>query len=182
MWFNSNFLSSMGLYHPLNGVSNLKYKLLYFLIPNKNNFKIGDKVLISNDFYIGKNPKLAPMFTGPGKIIDINDTNARVKINNKIKILNVNKLKLFLQNIESDESPAFLDYDFNENSSDKLLTRARAKLIKYKEAAQLALTLLKNEEEEENIDAMCDILFDQCPICDTEERYLKDNPRDKKIN
>ncbi len=25
-------------------------------------FKIGDKVLISNDFYTGKNPKLAPQF------------------------------------------------------------------------------------------------------------------------
>ncbi len=63
-------------------------------------FKIGDKVLISNDFYIGKNPKLAP-----GEIIDINDTNAKVKLNNKIKIkiLNVNKLKLFLQEHESDQ-------------------------------------------------------------------------------
>jgi len=59
-------------------------------------------VLISNDVYMGKTPKLAPTFTGPGEIIDINDTNAKVKINNKIKILNVNKLKLFLQNDESD--------------------------------------------------------------------------------
>jgi acetyltransferase-like isoleucine patch superfamily enzyme len=56
-------------------------------VPHK--FKIGDKVLISNDFYIGKNPKLAHTFTGPGEIIDINDTNAKVKINNKIKIFNV---------------------------------------------------------------------------------------------
>jgi hypothetical protein len=30
-------------------------------------------------------PKLAPQFKGPGEIIDINDTNAKVKINNKIK-------------------------------------------------------------------------------------------------
>ncbi len=29
----------MGLYHPLDGVTNLKYKLLYFLIPNKKNSK-----------------------------------------------------------------------------------------------------------------------------------------------
>jgi hypothetical protein len=65
-------------------------------VPHK--FKIGDKVLISNDFYVGKNPKLAPTFTGPSEIIDINDTNAKVKFNNKIKISNVNKLKLFLQN------------------------------------------------------------------------------------
>jgi hypothetical protein len=64
-------------------------------VPHK--FKIGDKVLISNDFYIGKNKKLAPTFTGPGKKININDTNAKVKINYKIKILNVNKLKIFLK-------------------------------------------------------------------------------------
>jgi hypothetical protein len=41
-------------------------------------FNIGDKVLISNDFYTGKNPMLAPKFYGPGEIIDINDTNAKV--------------------------------------------------------------------------------------------------------
>jgi len=76
-------------------------------VPHK--FKLGDKVLISNDFYVGKNPKLAPTFTGPGEIIDINDTNAKVKINNKIKILNVNKLKLFLQSDENEESQTFLD-------------------------------------------------------------------------
>jgi hypothetical protein len=55
-------------------------------------FKIGDKVLISNDLNVGKNPKLAP--TGPSEIIDINDTNSKVKINNKIKVLNVNKLNI----------------------------------------------------------------------------------------
>jgi hypothetical protein len=37
-------------------------------------FKIGDKVLISNDFDTTKNPKLVPNWKGPGKIIDINDT------------------------------------------------------------------------------------------------------------
>jgi ribosomal protein L21E len=56
---------------------------------NKNtklhNFQIGDKVLIENDFYNGKNPKLAPHFKGPGEIIDINDTNAKVKLNNSAK-------------------------------------------------------------------------------------------------
>ncbi len=30
-------------------------------------------MLISNDFYVGKNPKLAPTYTGPAEIIDIND-------------------------------------------------------------------------------------------------------------
>jgi len=100
---------------------------------------------------------LAPTFTGPGEIININDTTAKVKISNKIKILNVNKLKLFLQNEESEENQTFLDYNFNENSSDKLLTRARAKLINYKNAAQLALLMLSEEggsSEGETIDSV----------------------------
>jgi len=29
----------IGLYHPLDGITNLKYKLLYFLTPNKKNSK-----------------------------------------------------------------------------------------------------------------------------------------------
>ncbi len=99
-------------------------------------------MLISNDFYVGKNPKLAPTYTGPGEIIDINDTNAKVKINNKIKILNVNKLKLFLQEHQSEQEQTFLDYNFNDAESEKPLTRARAKLINYKNAAQLALLML----------------------------------------
>jgi hypothetical protein len=56
---------------------------------------------------MGKNPKLAPTFTGPGEIIDINDTNTKVKLNNKIKVLNVNKLKLFLQNSDIEEDKTF---------------------------------------------------------------------------
>jgi hypothetical protein len=101
-------------------------------------FKIGDKVLISNDFYTGKNPKLAPQFKGPGEIIDINDTNAKVKINNKIKVLNVNKLILFLTDSDTDIGTDLPDLTFNNFSSDKFLTCARAKLINYKNAAQLA--------------------------------------------
>jgi hypothetical protein len=37
--------------------------------------------------YTGKKPKLAPSYKGPGEIIYINDTNAKVKIGNKIKLL-----------------------------------------------------------------------------------------------
>jgi len=29
----------MGIHHPLDGITNLKYKLLYFLIPNKKTSK-----------------------------------------------------------------------------------------------------------------------------------------------
>jgi len=49
---------------------------------------------------VGKNPKLAQNYIGPGEIIDINDTNAKMKINNKIKVLNVNKLKLFYRTVK----------------------------------------------------------------------------------
>jgi hypothetical protein len=90
------------------------------------------------------------------EIIDINDTNAKVKMNNKIKVLNVNKLKLFLQNNDSEENQTILEYNFNDNVSDKPLTRAHAKLINYKNAAQLALLMLNKEDgadRDETIDS-----------------------------
>jgi hypothetical protein len=141
-----------------------------------HNFKIGDKVLISNDFYVGKNSKLAPTYTGPGEIVDINDTNAKVKINNKIKILNVNKLKLFLQEHESDPQQTFLDYNFNDSSSDKPPTRARAKLINYKNAAQLALLMIKEEGESNDFERIDSLCSEPCPSSDTENNYFKLNP------
>jgi len=69
-----------------------------------------------------------------------------------------------------------LDYDFNDSSSDKPLTRARAKLINYKNAAQLALLMLKEEggySDFETIDSLCS---EPCPSCDTENDYFKLNP------
>jgi hypothetical protein len=101
-----------------------------------------------------------------------------VKINNKIKILNVNKLKLFLQEHERDKEQTFLDYNFNDSSSDMPLTRARAKLINYKNAAQLALLMLKEEGGSSDsdfgtIDSLCS---EPCPSCDTEDDYFKLNP------
>jgi hypothetical protein len=61
-------------------------------------FIIGDKVLIANDFGTTKNPKLVPNWKGSAEIIDINDTNAKVKLKNKIKVVNVSKLKHFFCN------------------------------------------------------------------------------------
>jgi hypothetical protein len=140
-------------------------------VPHK--FKIGDKVLISNDFYVGKNPKLAPTYTGPGEIIDINDTNAKVKINNKIKVLNVKNLNYFYKTMKVKK---ILRLQFNDNLSDKMLTRARAKLINYKNAAQLA-SLMPYEEgvagDGETIDSLCS---EPRPSCDTENDYFKLNP------
>jgi len=63
---------------------------------------------------MGKNPKLVPQFKGPGEIIDINDTNVKVKIYNKIKVLNVNKLNFFLQEHESDIDSKLQEFNFND--------------------------------------------------------------------
>ncbi len=154
-------------------------------------FKIGDKVLIANDFDTTKNPKLVPNWKGPGEIIDINDTNAKIKFKNKIKVLNVAKLKHFYENVEksvakegeaaqfnqnfnqSDEKalPDFSDI-FNKAHSEGSITRAKAKLIKYKDAAQLALILLKSETD--NINSLCDP-SDNCGRCESEETYLAES-------
>ncbi len=107
--------------HQIASEQGLKSKTIFDKNTLPHKFNIGDKVLILNDFYVGKSPKLAPTFTGPGEIIDINDTNAKVKINNKIKVLNVNKLKLFLQESDSEENENLLDYYFNDNFSDFVL-------------------------------------------------------------
>jgi hypothetical protein len=43
---SSNKNISIGLYHPLDGITNLKYTLLCFLTPNKKSFK--EKALAFN--------------------------------------------------------------------------------------------------------------------------------------
>jgi len=141
-------------------------------------------VLIANDFYNGKNPKLAPHFKGPGGIIDINDNDAKVKLNNRLKVLNVKKLKHFLTESDNDIDPEMQDLNFNDFSSDKPLTRTRAKLITYKNTAQLALFMLSEEggtndmkkvtnTMEMEIDSLCD---GPCASCDSEADYFKLNP------
>jgi hypothetical protein len=102
-----------------------------------------------------------------------------VKINNKIKVLNVNKLKLFLQNKSDDIGDKPQDLNFQDFANNRPLTRAHAKLINYKNAEQLALSMLNKEGGEfsdiliENIDSLCD---KQCVACEAEEDYFKLNP------
>jgi hypothetical protein len=150
-------------------------------------FKIGDKVLIANEFDTTKNPKLVPNWKGPGEIIDINDTNAKIKFKNKIKVLNVAKLKHFYENVEKSAENDSEAEDFNQHSEKALtdfndifnkahsegpITRAKAKLIKYKDAAQLALMLLKSETD--TINSLCDP-SDHCGCCESEETYLAES-------
>ncbi len=59
------------------------------------------------------------------------------------------------------------------------LTRARAKLINCKNAAQLAL-LMHNEEGGSGDGEIIDTLHDgPCPSCDTENDYFKLNPPER---
>ncbi len=67
---------------------------------------------------------------------------------------------------------------FNNFSSDKPLTRTRAKLINYKNTAQLALIMLDeeggaNDINDIEIDSLCN---GPCPSCDSEAGYFKLNP------
>jgi hypothetical protein len=60
-----------------------------------------------------------------------------VKIGNKIKVLNVNKSKIFLQEHKSETDTEQQDLNFNDYQNDKPITRACAKLINDKNTAQL---------------------------------------------
>jgi hypothetical protein len=60
-----------------NGV---KTKMYFDKNASAHKFKIGNKVLISNDFHTVKNQKLASNWKGSAEIIDINYTNAKIKI------------------------------------------------------------------------------------------------------
>jgi hypothetical protein len=62
-----------------------------------------------------KNPKLVPNWKGPGKIIDINNTNAKIKFKNKVKVLNMAKLKHFYKNVKKSVDKEGDAEQFNQN-------------------------------------------------------------------
>jgi hypothetical protein len=101
----------------------------------------------------------------------------KVKVNKKIKVLNVNKLKIFLQDTDTDIDKMLQDQNFNEFSSENPLTCAHAKLINYKNAAQLALIMLNEEDGLNDIEVEVDSLCDRpCTSCNSEAEYFKLNP------
>jgi hypothetical protein len=61
---------------------------------------------------------------------------------------------------------------FNKAQSEGPITRAKAKLIKYRDTAQLALILLKSETD--TIESLCDP-SDNCGRCESEETYLAES-------
>jgi len=57
-----------------------------------------------------------PNRKGPGEIIDINDTNAKIKFKNKIKVLNVAELKHFYEKVKkSEDKEVDANQRFNQN-------------------------------------------------------------------
>jgi hypothetical protein len=99
----------------------------------------------------------------------------------------VTKLKHFFENIKKsedeegdanqnfyhDQDQVLKDFSdiFNQVHSDGPVTGAKAKLIKYKDAAQLALILLKSETE--YIDSLCNP-SDHCAECESKDTYFED--------
>ncbi len=123
-------------------------------------FAIGQNVWLSNTTSIGKNAKLAPNWVGPYKIVDLNDTNAKLKIKNKLKIVNIARLKPIVeepnirlshddprsfksnQHLHEDDTGLFQDQQ--EQPLSRPMTRAFKQLTDLKNAASMAISLLAN--------------------------------------
>jgi hypothetical protein len=80
----------------------------------------------------------------------------------------------FNQNFNQPNEKVLTDFNdiFNKAHSEGPIMKAKAKLIKYKDAAQLALILLKSETDDMN--SLCDP-SDNCGRCESEETYLAES-------
>jgi len=117
-----------------------QYKEQHDKTAKDHKFSIGQKVWYLETNFLGKNKKLAPKYCGPATIIDVNESVAKIKTEkNKVKSINVNKLKLFRESLEEDaesESEAETEAIEKEDlikfdpSTRRPLTRAWSKLIK----------------------------------------------------
>jgi len=117
-----------------------EYKIQHDRKARPHDFSIGQQVLYAQTDFFGKNKKLAPKYIGQAIIIKVNDAVPKLKMpNNKIKSLNVNKLKHFLpgdlteldmdenNNTQTSEDSDLIKFD---PSTRRPLTRAWSKLIK----------------------------------------------------
>ncbi len=95
---------------------------------------------------------------GPYEIIDLNDNNAKIKIKNKLKVVNIARIKPFLEEpntrlFEDDSSPSQdlpngLDQGQLTGFPKRPMTRAFQKLQDLKNAASLAIAILTEENED----------------------------------
>jgi hypothetical protein len=136
----------------------LKYKLSFDQTAVPHKFKVDQKVWLSDTTALGKNPKLTLKWVGPYKIVDLNDNNAKIEIfPNKFKVINISRLKAYEEDqkhLSEDAScllqgdPSLFE-DSQTNSPPRPMNRAFKKLIDYKNAAAMAISILKNDLEEE---------------------------------
>jgi hypothetical protein len=112
-------------------------------------------VWLSDTTALGKNPKLTPKWLGPYKIVDLNENNVKLKIKqNKFKIINISRLKAFHEdttsrlsqdNLHLSQGNPSLFQDSHQNFPQRPMTRALKKLIDYKNAATMAISILHHE-------------------------------------
>jgi hypothetical protein len=103
----------------------------------ENDFLMGQKVWYLETSFLGKNNKLAPKYCGLAIIIHVNESVAKLKMEkNKLKTMNVNKLKHFFAtyldanaDTEATESKQ-LDLIKFDPTTRRPLTHAWSKLIK----------------------------------------------------
>jgi hypothetical protein len=84
-----------------------KYKFNYDRKSALHKFEIGQKVWLSYTTSIGKNAKLAPNWIGPSEVVDVNDTNAKLKIKNKLKLVNIAPIRKDCFQVKSNLFPDF---------------------------------------------------------------------------
>ncbi len=95
-----------------------------------HSFKLDNLVWYEDFTSLGKNPKLTPKWSGPAKITEVNDTNARILLpNSKSKVLNVMRLKKFFSDNKSESSHSDksdeenLDFNSEQNISRPMMLR-----------------------------------------------------------
>jgi hypothetical protein len=130
-------------------------------------FNIDDLVWYEDFTPLGKNPKLTPKWSGPAKITEINDSNARILLpNGKTKVLNVMCFKKFFSDKSDSDSEQNAPENLDLNTEPKIsgpMTRAMRKLLDHKNATQLAINVL------------CDLSKKHCAMCEWEQE-CSDNP------
>jgi transposase InsO family protein len=136
-----------------------KYKFNYDAKAQPHKFKIGQKIFLNDSTSLGKNSKLSPNWTGPYEIIDLNDNNAKIKLKNKLKVVNIARIKPFVEEPKprlfqddsspSQDSPNGLDQGQLTGFPKRPMTRAFKKLQELKNAATLAIAILQEEKDAE---------------------------------
>jgi hypothetical protein len=133
------------------------YKLSYDSKVAPHKFTIG-KIFLNDSTSIGKNSKLSPNWTGPFEIIDINDNNAKIKIKNKLKVVNIARIKPFLEeptkclskddSYSSESKPPCRSQGSSNGFPKRPMTRAFKKLQDFKNTATLAIAILTENEND----------------------------------